>query len=276
VALSPRTALSAAGAYYEAFQRGSPPISYAPSQRDFRSLGATLRLAWAMGRSTELAAVAGYRYFLFKPDRNLDFQAPSAGLELRWSRESSDGDAEWEGLAGVGYERRAFAGAVFVNPCQPPLVLGQGCQLAYGDDLRVDQPLTARVELARTGRVLVGAGYALQYISSNSFEFTMLRQFVTARFAAALPWDLLFTARAELLFAHYRDPLLLQGSILNSVTATIEDESHSSVRADLSWPLSERLQLIARYTYYGRALSDSAVSYSRQTAMLAVAFTIEK
>jgi hypothetical protein len=276
VVLSPRATLSAAGAYYEAFQRGSPPITYTSSQRDFRSLGSTLRLGWALGRGAELAATAGYRTFVFKPDRNLDFDAPSAGVELHLSRESPDGEAEWEGLVGAGYERRAYAGTVFINPCQPPSTLGHGCQLAVGDELRVDQPLSARVELARTGRVLVGAGYALQYISSNSLEFTMLRQFLTARFAAALPGDLFFTARAELLFAHYRDPLLLQASIVNQSTTTIEDESHSSVHADLSWALGERLQLIARYTYYGRALSDSSVSYTRQTAMLAVAFTMEK
>src|SRR5262249_19204898 len=159
-------------------------------------------------------------------------------------------------------------GTVLVNLCQPPSTLGHGCnQLGLGDDRRVDQPLSARLELARTGRVLVGAGYALAYVPSNSVEFTVLRQFVTARFAAALPGNGVISGRAELLFAHYRDPLVLSVNAVNqSIITTIDDESHSSVRADLSWALGERLQLIARYTYYGRALSNSPVTYMRQTA----------
>lgn len=268
-AATDRLLLSALGAYYEAFQRGVPAAGDTSEQRDFRSLGSTLRLGVAVTDQVELAAIAGYRFFVFKPQRDFDFQGPTAGLELRWTSEPAGEGADWDVQLGAGYERRAFAGVALVNPCAPPSSVGPGCPPMYGTDRHLDQPLTARLEVVRTGRVLAGLGYALQYVTSNSFDSTVMRNFLTARFAAALPRDLFFVARAELLFAHYPEPLVL-------ATTTLEGENHSSVRAELSWAVDDWIQLVARYTYYGPALAGSSVSYLRQTAMLGVAFTLEK
>jgi hypothetical protein len=273
--LSDRATLAAAGAYYEAFQRRPQTISYSTEQRDFRSLAATLRLGWGLGGRAELAGIAGYRSFLFKPDRDFDFDAPLAALELRWARESADGTADWDGTVSGGYERRAFAGTAIINPCQPPSSVGAGCLPVVGNDPRRDHSWTGRFDVTRTGRVLVGAGYLFHYNASNSFDSTVFQHFVTARLAAALPWGLFATARAELLFASYPEPLVLVGTMAVNQT-TIEDENHSSARVDVSRALGDRLQLIARYTFYGPALSGSQISYSRQTASLSLAFTIEK
>jgi hypothetical protein len=271
--LSPRAALAATGTYYEAFQRESQPLSN--DRRDFRSLAPAARLGVAVGEGAEVGVGLGYRLFVFKPDRDFDFGAPTAGVDLRWARESADGGAEWEVLGDAAYERRAFAGPALVAcPSDPG---GVSCPPAVGTDLRTDNFLVARLQLARTGRVLVGGGYALQYNASNSFGETVMRHFVTARFAASLPGGLYVTARAELLLARYRDPVIVaQGNDVGRPFISIEDENRSSVRVDLSRNLTDRLQLIARYTFYANELGASQGTYRRQTALLSLAFTVEK
>jgi len=265
--------LTLSGVYYEAFQRGDPAGAADDQRRDFRSLLPALRLGFPAGAAAEIAVGVGYRLFVFKPDRDFDFHAPTATLDARWAHETADGAAEWEVTAGAAYEHRAFAGPAYVDLCgSNPM-----CLPTPGAALRIDDFLSTHVELVRTGRVMLGAGYAFHYNFSNSFGETVIRHFITARFAAALPLGLYVTARGEALFASYP-----QGTIVGQVVAagttfaSIEDENRSNVRVDLSRNLTDRLQLVARYTFYGPALTGTPVSYRRQTALLSLAFTIEK
>jgi hypothetical protein len=277
LALGRHATLGASGAYYEAFQRGGQDSTLALERRDFRSLSSGLRLGLGLAPGAELGLGGGYRYFVFKPDRDIDFRGPTAALDLRWARETADQAADWElGLSAL-YEHRAFAGPALVNTCQPPSSVGTTCPPTVGAALRTDDFLVAGVEVARTGAVLVGAGYTLNYNVSNSFGETVMRHIATARFAAALPLQLFLGANAELLFAHYPN-----GTVIGVVDvggrpfASIDDENRSNVRAYLTRNLGERVQLIARYAFYGPALGSTPVSYRRQTALLAVSFTIDK
>jgi hypothetical protein len=271
--LSPRAILSASGFYYEAVQRSSPDDAAASERRDFRSLTGGLRLGVALAPHLELGAGGGYRLFVFKPDRDFDFLAPSASLDLRWARESPDGaGADWEAGLGASIERRAFAGLALVSSCADP-----PCLPTVGGAKRVDDLLVTHVEVARVEKLLVGAGYAFHYNRSNSFGDSVLRHFVTARFAAPLPFEIYLTARAEVLFASYPQGTLVgQVAPAGSTFTSIEDENRSNARVDLSRNLSDRLQLIARYTFYGPALGGTRVTYNRQTALLSLAFTLEK
>ena len=272
--LGPRTALAVAGAYYEAFQRDAQAPVYTDDRRDFRSVTPTLRLLHAIGAHAELGVGAGYRLFTFKPDQTFDFQAPTASLDFRWSRETADGAAEWEAAFRAAYERRAFDGAPFVEPatCQMP------CPPVPGAGTRLDHFATAGLDVSRTGaRLLVGAGYALHLNRSNSFGETVTRHFLTAHFAAALPLDLYVALHAEILFARYADHVIVaQTGTAGRPFASIEDENRNNLRVDLSRNLTERLQLIARYTFYSNELGSGDVTYRRQTALLSLAFTIEK
>jgi hypothetical protein len=273
--LGARSALALAGAYYEAFQREAEAPIYSFDRRDFRSTTPTLRLLRGLGEHAELGAGAGYRIFVFKPDRSYDFQAPTASLDLRWGRETEDGAADWELAIRAAYERRAFDSAPFVEPMCPTTGT---CPPVVGTGTRLDHFATGAVDVARTGRVLVGAGYALHVNRSNSFGETVLRHFLTAHFAAALPLELYVALRAEILFARYADHVVVaQADTVGRTFVSIEDENRNNVRVDLSRNLTDRLQLIGRYTFYSNELgAGSVVSYRRQTALLSLAFTIEK
>jgi hypothetical protein len=277
-ALGERASLTLAGAYYEAFQRDLPPPADANGEldrRDFRSLTPTLRLAHTLGDHAEIGVAGGYRAFVFKPDRSFDFQAPTAGLDLRWARETEDGGADWEATFRAAYERRAFDGAPYVEPTCPDPTSG-GCPPVSGTGARLDHFVTGALDVTRTGAVLAGLGYALHVNRSNSYGETVTRHFVTARLGAALPLELYLAVRAEILVARYADRVYVAETDAARPFTTIEDENRNSVRVDLSRSLGDRLQLIARYTFYSNELGAGDVTYRRQTALLSLAFTVEK
>ena len=274
--LSPRATLTFAGGYYEAFQRQAANLTDASERRDFLSLAPMVQLGWIPAEHFDLSVVAGHRWFVFKPDRDDDFTAPTAAADLRWVGQS-DGDADWEVSAGTAYEHRSFGGPALVIDCPPIIPKGLACA---GPDQRRDEFLISHVDLQRVGRVLVGAGYAFHYNLSNSYGETVMRHFMTARFAAALPGRLTLAARGELLLAYYSQQVpigtVAVGNSFSSVES-IDDENRSSVRVDLSRDLSEGLRLVARYTFYANEIANSAaISYRRQTILLSVTGTIER
>ena len=274
-ALGPRATFTLAGAYYEAFQAGVENLIDAIEQRDFRSLAPTAQLGWIPAPGFDLSLAGGYRWFVFKPDRDDDFNAPTAAIELRWTRPADD-DADWEVGTGAAYEYRRFGGPALVIDCPPIVPPGFACS---GPDGRHDQFLMTHLELQRVGRTLVGAGYAFHLNLSNSYGETVMRHFVTARFATSLPGGLTLAARAELLYAHYPQgtPIgaVAVGNSFSSVES-IEDENRSSVRVDLSRGLTEHLRLVARYTLYANELGNPSISYQRQTLLLSVTGALEK
>jgi hypothetical protein len=259
--LSSRAALTTSGAYYEASQRGSDDPATSSQRHDFRSLTPALRLDLAVSSHLEVGAGAGYRLFVFKPDPHFNFNAPTASLDLRWAGESSDGGADWEASLRTAFERRVFDGLVLVNG-SPPVT---------GTATRVDNFLVSGLDLSRTGRVLIGGGYALHVNASNSFGSTAIRHFASARFATPLPLDFYLAAHAEVLVsAQYADDAVGRAFL------SIEDENRSNARADLSRNLTDKIQLIARYTFYANPLGPSNATYHRHTALLSLSFTLEK
>jgi hypothetical protein len=275
-ALSPRATLTLAGAYYEAFQAQAQNFIDASEQRDFRSLAPTAQLGWIPAPGFDLSLSGGYRWFVFKPDRDDDFQAPTAAAELRWTRPATE-EADWEASTGAAYEHRSFGGPALVTQCPPIVPQGLACS---GPDQRRDQFLMTHLDLQRVGQVLIGAGYAFHYNLSNSYGETVMRHFFTARFAAPLPGGLTLAARGELLLAFYSQKVpigaVAVGNSFSSVES-IEDENRSSVRVDLSRDLTDRLRLVARYTFYANEITNGAqISYRRQTILLSVMGALEK
>ncbi|HVU52797.1 MAG TPA: hypothetical protein VHL80_19080 [Polyangia bacterium] len=271
--LGARSALALSGAYYEAFQREAPAPVFGDERRDFRSLTPNARVIGAASEHVDLGVGVGYRLFVFKPDQSFDFNGPTASVDARWARETADGVADWEAAVRAVYERRAFDGAPFVEPatCTTP------CPPVPGTGARLDHFATAAVDLSRTGaRLLVGAGYALHLNLSNSFGETVTRHFVDAHVAASLPLELYVALRAEIVFAFYKDHVVVAPNMAGSTFSSIEDENRNSVRVDLSRNLTERLQLIARYSFYANSSTAGNVTYRRQTALLSLAYTFEK
>jgi hypothetical protein len=274
-ALGVRTWLAPTGTYYEAFQSWGPDRDPAGERRDFRSLAPTLELRSALSDRFDLSAAAGYRWLVFKPDRNFDFDGPTAGVNLRWLYDAEEG-ADWEARAGAALEDRRFGGPAHVGMCPPD---GLPCP---GTVPRNDQFLMAQGDLTRTGRVLLTLGYAFHYNESNSFGETLIRHIGFARVATALPFAFYLAARADLLFAFYRDPIPVAQTTDTSQMvggkqfATIEDENRSSVRVDLSRDITAPLRAILRYTFYANELGGNSGTYRRHTLLLSLAFTYEK
>ena len=276
-ALGPRATLTLSGGYYEAFQAPAKSLVDASERRDFRSLASTVQLGWIAAEHFDLSVIAGYRSFLFKPDRDDDFNAPTVAAELRWVRQTDD-DADWEASTGATYEHRTFGGPALTTNCPTALNVPPGLACS-GPDLRRDDFLMSHLDFQRVGRVLWGAGFAFQYNRSNSYGQTVMRQIVTARFAAPLPHGLALAARGELLFGHYTEPQPIgatpAGNSFSSIEA-IEDENRSSVRVDLSHELGDQLRFIVRYTFYANELGNASISYRRQTLLLSLTGTLDK
>ena len=285
MALGPRATLTLAGAYYEAFQSTTQNLIDASERRDFRSLGSSVQLGWLATEHFDLSINAGYRSFLFKPDRDDDFAAPTAAAELRWTRQTSD--ADWEVSTGAAFEHRTFGGPALTVDCpqeMQPAVAGGTSPVVFacaGPETRRDDFLMSHLDLLRVGRVLLGAGYAFHDNRSNSYGETVIRHIATARFAAPLPGGLTLAARGEVLLAFYRQPMVIgqqvaAGNTFSSVES-IDDENRSSVRVDLSHDLAKGLRLLLRYTFYANEIANAApVSYQRQTLLLSVTSALEK
>ena len=303
LALGERTRVGIGTIYYEAIQTGSPAQrelairNLSGDPRDFRSLAPTLRVQRAIENAGTLALGAGYRWFVYKPNRDYDFRAPVLSLEYHFSHETTDGGADWDLGAGGGVELRGFAGPRFI--LQPA-----GC--AATDCVTAPDPTGARhddrfysghVEVTRTGRVLVGAGYAIQSNRSNSTGESVLFHVGSVRFAAPLPLGVYLAARTELVYAAYPDPIASVVGPTGRASATIEDENRSHIRAELSRDIGVHLQLVARYSLYVNALNQRATPvmitggvappiptdipgpspgrYQRQTATLSVVYSID-
>ena len=275
VDVSSRTRLTTAGAYYEAFQNAGFDQAALDERRDFRSLAGTLQLGIAASPRSDIVLGGGYRSLLFKADQDFNFQGPTASLDWRWTRtpEGENDGGDWELGAGAGFEQRWFAGPALAASCGGGAVPGLPCP---GVDQRLDRLYMGHAEATRTGWALTGLGYALVYNASNSYGETVTRHFAILRFAAPLPLDLTIAARAELLFAFYREavPLVVQSGCTapGSGCTSIEEENRSSVRVDLSRPLADNLRLFARYTFYANELGTSAGHYRRQTVLVSLAF----
>jgi hypothetical protein len=270
LALDDRTRLVVSGAYYEAFQRRSSDPVRDAERRDFRSLLPLVQLGWLPSRALDLTVGAGWRFLVYKPDRDFDFDGPTASVDLRWVGQQDSGP-DWEVAGGAALEHRDFGGPALSleGACNPP---GLPCPSRTP---RADDFLTSHVEATRTARVLLGAGYAFHYNRSNSYGETVMRHFATARFAAPLPFDVTFAARAELLFAFYRDQIPVSGIVGNQFVG-VDYESRSSVGGDLSGPIGDHLRLYARYTYYFNELGSNLATYNRQTFLLSLSYTYEK
>ena len=278
-----RTRLGVGAVYYEAIQAGSPAErelavrNLTGDPRDFRSLTPTLRIQRAIANSGTLALGAGYRWFVYKPNRDYDFGAPVLSLEYHWGHETADGGADWEVAAGGGVELRGFAGALFV--AQPPGCAPQDCVAAPDPtgNKHDDQFYTGHVDVTHTGRVLAGAGYAIQWNRSNSYGESLLFHVGTLRFTAPLPLGVYLAARAELVYGVYPDPLAQAIKLTGLASTSIDGEYRSNIRAELSRDIGAHIQLVTRYTLYFNALTttQSQGKYLRQTATLSLVYSID-
>ena len=268
-----RTRIAINGSSYEAIQAGTAAErELSGVARDFRSLSPTLRLVRAIGQSGTLGIGTGYRWFVYKPLRTYDFSAPALAVEYRWASETADGGADWEAVATAGVEFRKFAGVRLVS--EPGCASGRCAAIPDPDQAaHADQFFSGRLDVTRTGLVLIGAGYAIQWNRSNSYTETLLRHVGAVRLTTPLPLGIFLAMRAELVLVSYPDRATFREGFSGQSRATIEDENRSHLRAELSRDILTRTQVVARYSLYINALGQN--SYQRQTATLSLAFSVD-
>src|SRR3569833_724132 len=148
---APRTRLGAGATYYEAFQADSPTQRQLTAERDgvmeardFRSVVPSLRALQGWGAGSTLGLSAGYRWFVYTPLRDYDFQAPMVTLEHRLTYETEDGGADWALACALSGELRLFS--------RPRLLSGLSDASA---SRHADQFATAQFDVTRTGAVLL-------------------------------------------------------------------------------------------------------------------------
>jgi hypothetical protein len=278
VDLGGRKRLALGTSYYEALQAGTAAErAISGEARDFRSLTPSLGLSMGMGDGGALTVGGGYRWFVYKPLRSYDFGAPLLSLLYRWGKETADGTAEWEIAVGGAVELRRFAGSRFVpGPagCDPR----QCVPVAEPPPTHrhVDQFSTGHIDVARTGRLLLGLGYAAQWNRSNSYAESLLRHVLTVRLTTPLVLGIYLAARAELVYAIYPDPVALALGPSGRPSNTFDEEARSQVRGELSRDLGGHLQLVARASFYFNTLNDDqgggSADYRRLTTTLSVAY----
>ena len=278
-ALGARTWLAPAGVYYEAFQSWGPEGDPAGERRDFRSLAPMLELRTGAVRTASISeSAAGYRWLVFKPDRDFDFNGPTAGVNLRWLYDTESG-ADWEARAGAALEYRRFGGPALVGNCparRPSLRRDRRCAT---DDFLMAQ---ARAD-AHGPRAARRSVTCSSHNASNSFGETLIRHIGFARVATrAAVRPLPGGARGPAVRSFYRDPIpIAQTTDMAQMVGgkqfvTIEDENRSSVRVDLSRDIAAPLRAILRYTFYANELGGNSGTYRRHTLLLSLAFTYEK
>jgi hypothetical protein len=262
--LARRTMLGATGSIYDAFQRG--PVD----RRDFRSLTPTLRLEQGFSQAAQLALGGGYRWFTFKASRNLDFAGPTAFVTIRqmFPGDMASDEADWEWNAGAALEWRGFDG---------PACTDDTCTPQSSAPKRLDRFWIGHAEVARTTSFLLAAGAALHVNQSNSRGEALVRGVFHLRAVVPLPWALSLSTRADLVATHYRNSLLLaQDPNAGVPLASIEDENRSTLRVEISRPLSQGIEIGTRAVLYSNFPSRGSIEYNRQTILLYLAVFDER
>lgn len=262
VRLGERTQLVPGMAYYDVFQRRAIDLP------DFRSAAPSLQIDQSLTPSLSGSFALGYRWFTFKPDDAFSFSAPTAMLLVRqvFPGELVEGGADWEWSAGGSVEARGFHG---------PACNAGGCEDLVSVPRHTDRFWIFHGEFTRTGSWLVGSGAALHLNQSNSYGESLLRGLFHVRAVIPLPWQLSFSLRAELVATRYADTLTFPQPVVGLPSASIEDESRSTVRVELARVFLGQIEVGARYIFYTSAPTSSAVSYRRQTLLVYLAFLAE-
>ncbi len=253
----------AGSGYYDVFQRARS----LNDARDFRSVTPALRLDRGLAGGS-LGLGAGWRWFAFKPEPAYDFHGPTLDASYHQSfagaLSGEEGGevpgAQWDVAGGLTVEDRRFR----ARRC-PSL---DRCPDPTGTERRRDRFWTARAEVTRTGAVLLGAGLLFGLNDSNSYGESLQRLIASLRGVALLPWRFSLSARAELVATRYREAVPVGHNATTGMFISVEDEGRSAIRLEVVRPLTDAVELGARYTFYTQTPSTGPVRFQRQLFLL--------
>ena len=228
------------------------------------------------GQRVDLSLAGGYRWLVFKPDRDDDFNAPTAAIELRWTRPAND-DADWEAAPAPLSNTGDSAGPALVIDCPPIVPPGLACS---GPDSAHDEFLMTHLDVQRVGHVLIGAGYAfhLQPLEQLRRDGDAPRRDRALRHLAAGRPHAGGARRAalRLLPPGTRSAPRPSDNSFSSVREHRGREPLQRARRSVARAHASACRLVARYTFYANELGSPSISYRRQTMLLSVTGALEK
>ncbi|MSP62046.1 MAG: hypothetical protein EXR72_17280 [Myxococcales bacterium] len=243
------------------------------SCRDFRAGGPRARVTALLG-DFDLTADLGARAFRWKSDDSFSFDSLTAGLAAAGHfaaggpQNENGNEQEWDLGVTARTELRTYHGLRLTSASDT------GSPNAYH---RLDADLLASAWLSFAGRLglplLASASYTFDHNFSTSYGLNYQRHLVVLKLGANLPWKLSATAKAQLTFTSYAEPLQLTSGT-NIVPLTIEDESRDAYVFDLDRPLGVGFSLSLRYSLYRNGVSNATLGYLRHVASLGVAYRL--
>ena len=257
VRLDERAFLYLSAGYYDAFQRSQR------ESRAFRSISPMGRWERLVGDSSRLALGVGFRDFVFKSDAAFSFRAPTFLAQFRqgWPGDVLSGAADWEWSAQGTLELRKFE--------------GPACSVQACTGRQADEFATGQVEVVRVGRMLLGGGLGMHLNRSNAFGQSLTRGVAHFRAVVPLPLSLSLSTRLEAVRTQYSEKVTVLVPVSGQASASIEDESRSSLRFELSRMFGDGLELGARYAYYTSAATSGGMEFHRQTILFYLAAIAE-
>jgi hypothetical protein len=247
--------------------------------RTFRNLGGDGLLVLRHDDTT-LTLAAGGRQFIYKPPlpmeekpHSLDWVGPTASARLDlvlWQSASGTRSVDLTTL--VGYDARAYVGLANANACVPGQKLDVTCS-APTNILRRDRASRAALELTWVGGQVIGLGYEIDVIDSNSFGESFVRHKATASVTASLPWRLYGTALATLELDQYLDGVLTNVDVTRRAYENLDDENYSSLQFRLARALTDTWSIEARAAAWRDLGNGLDTSYKRSLVYLGVLYS---
>jgi hypothetical protein len=171
------------------------------------------------------------------------------------------GAADWEWSGQGTLELRNFEGPA----CSAKACAGR----------QSDQFATGQVEVVRVGTMLLGGGFGMHLNRSNAFGQSLIREVAHFRAVVPLPLSLSLSTRLEVVRTQYSEKVTVLVPVSGKASASIEDESRSSLRFELSRVFGDGLELGARYAYYTSAATSGGMEFHRQTILFYLAAIAE-
>jgi hypothetical protein len=217
-----------------------------------------------------VAAIAGWRFFTYKPLGAFDFDGPHAGMTV--GQRFRGDDASWQLAWAAAYSAsvRGYSSGALVSDCPPGAAIAPSCLLVSSTG-RSDLFHDLAVDVTYTGAFILGLRLGLQVDDSNSFGQSLLRGRAELSGTAELVFDIVATAKIVLQIDAYPDGLLLGGDV--GTFTTIEDEARNALILHFTRDLGDAWTLEARLCAYANPFASQAIAYSRQTAYLGVVYT---
>jgi hypothetical protein len=133
-----------------------------------------------------------------------------------------------------------------------------------------DGVLTAGLTYSHRGPVTASLTYAFTDLSSNSFGESLSRHRLIAALGTRLPWELVALLQGSVQLTRYPDGVVLSPDF----QIDVEEENQNSVSAKLVRPISEHVDVEARYGLYHAVFEANGLTYLRHLGWVGLSWRL--